>query len=51
MLAFLTEKFGFIKGASGRNRINLLGVVNAITKEVIMLSNTTYISTETIVAF
>lgn len=41
----------FIKAASGRNRINVLGAVNAITKEVITLSNTTYISAETIVAF
>lgn len=41
----------FIKAASGRNRINVLGVVNAITKEVITLSNTTYISADTIVAF
>lgn len=41
----------FIKAASGRNRINVLGAVNAITKEVITLSNTTYITAETIVAF
>ena len=41
----------FIKAASGRNRINVLGSVNAITKEVITLCNTTYISAETIVAF
>ena len=41
----------FIKASSGRNRINVLGAVNAITKEVITLSNTTYISAETIVAF
>jgi len=41
----------FIKAASGRNRINVLGVVNAITKEVITLSNTTFISAETIVEF
>jgi transposase len=41
----------FIKAASGRNRINLLGAVNAITKEVITLSNTTSITAETIVAF
>ena len=31
----------FIKAASGRNRINVLGAVNAITKEVLTLSNTT----------
>ena len=41
----------FIKAASGRNRINVLGVVNAITKEVLTLCNTTFISAETIVVF
>jgi transposase len=41
----------FIKASSGRNRINVLGAVNAITKEVITLSNTTYITAETIIDF
>ena len=41
----------FIKASAGRNRINVLGVVNAISKEVITLSNTTYITAETIVDF
>jgi transposase len=41
----------FIKAAAGRNRINVLGVVNAITKEVLTFCNTTYISADTIVAF
>ena len=41
----------FIKAASGRNRINVLGIVNAITKEVLTFCNTTYISADTIVAF
>lgn len=41
----------FIKASSGRNRINVLGTVNALTKEVITLSNTTYITAETIVVF
>ena len=41
----------FIKAASGRNRINVLGVVNAITKEILTLTNTTYITADTIVAF
>lgn len=41
----------FVKASSGRNRINVLGTVNAITKEVITLSNTTFISAETIVSF
>lgn len=41
----------FIKASSGRNRINVLGTVNAITKEVYTMSNTTFITAETIVSF
>ena len=41
----------FIKASSGRNRINVLGVVNALTKEVFTMSNTTYITAETMVIF
>ena len=41
----------FIKASAGRNRINVLGVVNAITKEIFTFNNTTYITAETIVAF
>jgi transposase len=41
----------FISASAGRNRINVLGVVNAITKEITTFSNTTYINAETIVAF
>lgn len=41
----------FIKASAGRNRINVLGVVNAITKDVFTFSNTTFINAETIVAF
>ena len=41
----------FIKASPGRNRINVLGAVNAITKQLITFSNTTFISAETIVAF
>lgn len=41
----------FIKASAGRNRINVLGAVNAITKEIITLSNTTYITAETIIDF
>lgn len=41
----------FIKASAGRNRINVLGTVNAITKEIITFSNTTYITAETIVLF
>lgn len=41
----------FIKASSGRNRINVLGAVNAITKEVMTLCNTTYINADTIIDF
>jgi transposase len=41
----------FIKASSGRNRINVLGTVNAITKEIHTLCNTTYISADVIVDF
>jgi transposase len=41
----------FIKASSGRNRINVLGAVNAITNEVTTFCNTTFINAETIVAF
>jgi transposase len=41
----------FIKAAAGRNRINVLGAVHAITKQVTTLINTTYIDAETVIAF
>lgn len=41
----------FIKASAGRNRINVLGAVNAITKEITTLNNTTYITAETIIVF
>lgn len=41
----------FIKASAGRNRINVLGTVNAITKEIITFSNTTFINAETVVGF
>jgi transposase len=41
----------FVKASAGRNRINVLGVVHAITKEVTTISNTTYITAETIMDF
>ena len=41
----------FVKASAGRNRINVLGTINAITKEVITYSNTTYICANTIVCF
>jgi transposase len=44
----LTRKF--IKASAGRNRINVLGTVNAITKEVTTLINTTYIDANVVIA-
>lgn len=41
----------FIKASAGRNRINVLGAANAITKEIITFNNTTYITAETIIDF
>ncbi len=41
----------FLKGAAGRNRINVLGAVDAVTKEVATLINDTYITADTLVAF
>ncbi len=41
----------FIKSAAGRNRINVLGAVNAITKEVTVCTNTSFVDANTIVAF
>jgi transposase len=41
----------FTRASSGRNRINVLGAVNAITKEVLTFTNTTYISAQTIIIF
>ncbi len=41
----------FIKASAGRNRINVLGAVNAITKEVVTLTNTTYITSYTLIEF
>lgn len=41
----------FIKASSGRNRINVLGAVHAITKKVVTLCNTTYITADTLIEF
>jgi len=41
----------FVKASAGRNRINVLGVVNAITKEILTYNNTSYINAGTIVSF
>ncbi len=38
----------FIASPSGRKRFNVLGVVNAITKEVITVTNESYINAESI---
>lgn len=38
----------FIASPSGRKRFNVLGAVNAITKEVIVVTNETYINAESI---
>ncbi len=41
----------FFKASAGRNRINVLGAVNAITKEVVTITNTTYITSSTLIDF
>lgn len=41
----------FLRASAGRNRINVLGAVNAMTKEVTTLINDTYITAETLVTF
>jgi transposase len=41
----------FLKTSHGRNRINVLGAVNAVSKEVTTLINTTYITAETVMEF
>jgi len=41
----------FIKASPGRNRINVLGAVNAITKEVSTYNNTTYICANCLITF
>lgn len=41
----------FIKASPGRNRINVLGAVNAITKEVSTYNNTTYICANCLISF
>jgi transposase len=41
----------FVKASAGRNRINVLGAVHALTKEVSTLINQTYITAETLVEF
>lgn len=41
----------FIKAPSGRERLNILGAVNAITHELTLLTNTSYINAETFCDF
>ena len=41
----------FIRASAGRNRINVLGAVNAITKEVSTYTNTTYICANCLIDF
>ena len=41
----------FLRTSAGRNRINVLGAVHAISKQVTTHINTTYITSETIVNF
>ena len=53
--AFVTNSWScerkYIKSNTGRNRINVLGAVNAYTKEVTTLINTTYINVDVVKAF
>ena len=41
----------FLKTSSGRNRINVLGTVDAISKQVTTYINATYITSQTIIGF
>lgn len=41
----------FVKAPAGRQRLNVLGAVNAVTKQVEFLTNTTYINAEVIAQF
>lgn len=41
----------FVRSGAGRNRINVLGAVNALTQQVTTLTNNTYINTEVIIDF
>lgn len=53
--AFVTNSWScerkYIKSNTGRNRINVLGAVDAYTKEVTTLINTTYINVEVVKTF
>jgi len=49
-MVWSTSRF-FLKTSHGRNRINVLGAVNAISKEVTTLINTSYVTADTIMSF
>jgi hypothetical protein len=38
----------FVKAPSGRQRLNVLAALNAITHEIFMVQNLTYITAETV---
>ena len=38
----------FVRGASGRQRYNVLGAINPLTQELIRVCNQTYINSETV---
>ena len=38
----------FVRGASGRQRYNVLGALNAITHELVSVANHTYVTAETV---
>ena len=40
----------FIKASAGRNRINVLGALNAITHQVTTVINDTYVNSDTVVS-
>lgn len=41
----------FLRSNTGRNRINVMGAVNAFTKQVVTVNNITYIDAEVVVSF
>lgn len=41
----------FIRSGAGRNRINVLGALNALTQQITTLTNTRYINAEVIIEF
>ena len=41
----------FVRAASGRQRFNVLGAFNAVTRELIAVTNTTVVNTETMCEF